>query len=78
MSTRRNKGIGLLLVEPLDLERMIHKSNRAVDTLQAVIDSVEIQAFDRHCSPDVDRHCSPDVDWHCSPDVDQNCSSTVD
>uniref|UniRef100_A0A0D3D7V5 Uncharacterized protein n=1 Tax=Brassica oleracea var. oleracea TaxID=109376 RepID=A0A0D3D7V5_BRAOL len=44
MSTRSNKGIGLLLVEPLDLERVIHKSKRSVDTLQAAIDSVEIQA----------------------------------
>ncbi|KAF3517651.1 hypothetical protein DY000_02061609 [Brassica cretica] len=44
MSTRSNKGIWLLLVEPLDLERMIHKSKRAVDTLQAAIGSVEIQA----------------------------------
>ena len=39
-----NKGIWLLLVKPLDLERMIHKSKRVVDTLQAVIGSVEIQA----------------------------------
>ena len=44
MSIRSNKGIRLLLVEPLDLERVIHKSKRAVDTLQAVIGSVEIQA----------------------------------
>ncbi|KAF2562725.1 hypothetical protein F2Q70_00017760 [Brassica cretica] len=43
MSTRSNKGIRLLLVEPLDLERVIHKSKRAVDTLQAAIGSVEIQ-----------------------------------
>ena len=43
MSTRSNKGIGLLLVEPLDLERVIHKSKRAVNTLQAAIGSVEIQ-----------------------------------
>ena len=43
MSTRSNKGIGLLLVEPLNLERMIHKSKRAVDTLQVAIGSVEIQ-----------------------------------
>ncbi|KAF2592145.1 hypothetical protein F2Q70_00043373 [Brassica cretica] len=42
MSTRSNKGIGLLLVEPLDLERVIHKSKR-VDTLQAAIGSVQIQ-----------------------------------
>ena len=45
MSTRSNKGIGLLLVEPLDLERVIHKSKRAVDILQAAIDSVKIQAL---------------------------------
>uniref|UniRef100_A0A0D3CFN3 Retrotransposon gag domain-containing protein n=1 Tax=Brassica oleracea var. oleracea TaxID=109376 RepID=A0A0D3CFN3_BRAOL len=44
MSTRSSKEIGLLLVEPLDLERVIHKSKRAVDTLQAAIGSVEIQA----------------------------------
>ncbi|KAF2620183.1 hypothetical protein F2Q68_00039548 [Brassica cretica] len=44
MSTRSNKAIGLLLVEPLDLERVIHTSKRAVDTLQAAIGSVEIQA----------------------------------
>ncbi|KAF3493822.1 hypothetical protein DY000_02053523 [Brassica cretica] len=44
MSTRSNKGIWLLLVEPLDLERVIHKSKRVVDTLQAAIVSVEIQA----------------------------------
>nr|VDD09282.1 unnamed protein product [Brassica oleracea] len=44
MSTRSSKGIWLLLVEPLDLERVIHKSKRAVDTLQAAIGSVEIQA----------------------------------
>ncbi|KAF3522806.1 hypothetical protein F2Q69_00047986 [Brassica cretica] len=44
ISTRSNKGIWLLLVEPLDLERVIYKSKRAVDTLQAAIDSVEIQA----------------------------------
>ena len=44
MSTRSSKRIGLLLVEPLDLERVIHKSKRAVDTLQAAIGSVEIQA----------------------------------
>ncbi|KAF2569888.1 hypothetical protein F2Q68_00027114 [Brassica cretica] len=44
MSTRSNKGIRLLLVEPLDLEHVIHKSKRAVDTLQAAIGSVEIQA----------------------------------
>ncbi|KAF2606752.1 hypothetical protein F2Q68_00044152 [Brassica cretica] len=43
ISTRSNEGIRLLLVEPLDLERVIHKSMRAVDTLQAAIDSVEIQ-----------------------------------
>ncbi|KAF3608886.1 hypothetical protein DY000_02049213 [Brassica cretica] len=43
MSTRSNKGIGLLLVEPLDLERVIHKSKRAADTLQTAIGSVEIQ-----------------------------------
>uniref|UniRef100_A0A0D3BVK4 Uncharacterized protein n=1 Tax=Brassica oleracea var. oleracea TaxID=109376 RepID=A0A0D3BVK4_BRAOL len=43
MSTRSSKGIWLLLVEPLDLERVIHKSKRAVDTLQAEIGSVEIQ-----------------------------------
>ncbi|KAF3563402.1 hypothetical protein DY000_02015890 [Brassica cretica] len=43
MSTRRNKRIRLLLVEPLDLERVIHKSKRAIDTLQAAIGSVEIQ-----------------------------------
>ncbi|KAF3556258.1 hypothetical protein F2Q69_00013244 [Brassica cretica] len=44
MSTRNNKGVWILLVEPLDLERVIHKSKRAVDTLQAAIGSVEIQA----------------------------------
>ncbi|KAF3559934.1 hypothetical protein F2Q69_00015941 [Brassica cretica] len=44
MSIRSSKEIGLLLVEPLDLERVIHKSKRAVDTLQAAIGSVEIQA----------------------------------
>ncbi|KAF3519789.1 hypothetical protein DY000_02061607 [Brassica cretica] len=44
MITRSNKGIRLLVVEPLDLERVIHKSKRAVDTLQATIDSVKIQA----------------------------------
>ena len=44
MSTNSNKRITLLLVEPLDLERVIHKSKRAVDTLQAAIGSVEIQA----------------------------------
>ncbi|KAF3579325.1 hypothetical protein DY000_02029894 [Brassica cretica] len=43
MSTRSSKGIWLLLVEPLDLERLIYKSKRAVDTLQAAIGSVEIQ-----------------------------------
>ncbi|KAF3512089.1 hypothetical protein F2Q69_00006059 [Brassica cretica] len=43
MSTRSNKGIGFLLVEPLDLERVIHKSKRVVDTLQAAIGSIEIQ-----------------------------------
>ncbi|KAF3497307.1 hypothetical protein DY000_02053181 [Brassica cretica] len=43
MSTRSNKGIWLLLVEPLDLEHVIHKSKRAVDTLQAPIGSVKIQ-----------------------------------
>ncbi|KAJ4901839.1 Uncharacterized protein Rs2_15790 [Raphanus sativus] len=43
MSTRSNKGIGFLLVEPLDLECVIHKSKRAVDTLQAAINSVEIR-----------------------------------
>ncbi|KAF2553914.1 hypothetical protein F2Q68_00033767 [Brassica cretica] len=45
MSTRSNKEIWLLLVEPLDLEHVIHKSRRAVDTLQAAIGSVEIQAL---------------------------------
>ncbi|KAF3566631.1 hypothetical protein DY000_02016090 [Brassica cretica] len=44
MSTRSNKGIELLLVEPLNLERVIHRSKRAVDILQAAIGSVEIQA----------------------------------
>ncbi|KAF2595162.1 hypothetical protein F2Q70_00044036 [Brassica cretica] len=44
MITRSNKGIRLLVVEPLDLERVIHKSKRAVDTLQETIDSVKIQA----------------------------------
>ena len=43
MSTRINKGIRLLLVEQLDLKRMIHKSKRLVDTLQAAINSVEIR-----------------------------------
>ena len=40
---RRNEGIWLLLAEPLDLERVIHKSKRAVDTLQAAINSVGIR-----------------------------------
>ncbi|KAF3567841.1 hypothetical protein DY000_02016282 [Brassica cretica] len=44
MSTRSSKGIGLLLVEPLDSECVIHKSKRAADTFQAAIGSVEIQA----------------------------------
>ncbi|KAF3578962.1 hypothetical protein DY000_02030868 [Brassica cretica] len=39
-----NNGIRLLLVEPLALERVIHKSKRVVDTLQVAIGSVEIQA----------------------------------
>ncbi|KAF2575287.1 hypothetical protein F2Q70_00003726 [Brassica cretica] len=34
----------MALTEPLDLERVIHKSKRAVDTLQAAIGSIEIQA----------------------------------
>ncbi|KAF3577176.1 hypothetical protein DY000_02032835 [Brassica cretica] len=44
MSIKSNKEIWLLLVEPLDLERVIHKSKRVVDTLQTAIGSVEIQA----------------------------------
>ena len=44
MSSRSNKGIWLLQVEPLDLERVIHKSKRVVDTLQATIGSIEIQS----------------------------------
>ncbi|CAN7076430.1 unnamed protein product, partial [Brassica oleracea var. botrytis] len=44
MSTRSNKEIGLLLVGPVDSERVIHKSKGVVDTLQAAIGSVEIQA----------------------------------
>ena len=51
MSTRSNKGIGLLLVEPLDLERVIHKSKRAVDTLQAAIGSVDIQVSNDNVYP---------------------------
>ncbi|KAF3559998.1 hypothetical protein F2Q69_00012756 [Brassica cretica] len=39
-----NNGIRLLLVEPLALERVIHKSKRVFDTLQVAIGSVEIQA----------------------------------
>ena len=34
----------MALTEPMDLERVIHKSKRAVDTLQAVIGNIEIQA----------------------------------
>ncbi|KAF3557867.1 hypothetical protein F2Q69_00013444 [Brassica cretica] len=76
MSTRSNKGIGLLLVRPLDLELVIHKSKRVVDTLQAAIGSIEIQVlvdtvhptsidtvhptFDQHCSSAIDRHYSSD------------------
>ena len=44
MSTRSNKGIRLLLVKPLDLKRVIHKSKREVDTLQEAIGNIEIQA----------------------------------
>ncbi|WZZ87591.1 hypothetical protein YC2023_116170 [Brassica napus] len=44
MSTRSSKRIWLLLIEPLNLECVIHKSKRAVDTLKAAIDNVEIQA----------------------------------
>ena len=92
MSTRSNKGIGLLLVEPLDLERVIHKSKRAVDTLQAAIGSIEIQVSIDTVHPTsidtvhwtsidtvhhVDRHCSSTVDRHCSSAVDRHCSSAV-
>ncbi|KAF3571441.1 hypothetical protein F2Q69_00059589 [Brassica cretica] len=45
MSTKSNEGIWFLLVEPLDLECVIHKSKTAVDTLQAAIGSVEIQVL---------------------------------
>ncbi|KAF2532316.1 hypothetical protein F2Q70_00029852 [Brassica cretica] len=86
MSTRSNKGIGLLLVGPLDLELVIHKSKRAVDTLQAAIGSIEIQVFvdtvhptsidTVHLTsidtvhPTFDQHCSSAIDRHYSSDVD--------
>ncbi|KAF3585082.1 hypothetical protein F2Q69_00029357 [Brassica cretica] len=83
MSTISNKGIGLLLVEPLDLSRVIHKSKRSVDTLQAAIGSVEIQASidtvqltsidtDHLMSIDTDHLTSIDTDH--PTDVDRHCS----
>ncbi|KAF2532225.1 hypothetical protein F2Q70_00029402 [Brassica cretica] len=79
MSTRSNKGIWLLLVEPLDWERVFHKSKRVVDTLQAVIGSVEIQAsidtiHPASCTPDVDRYCSTYFDRHYPTCVRQHYS----
>nr|VDD45266.1 unnamed protein product [Brassica oleracea] len=94
MSTRRNKEIGLLLVEPLDLERVIHKSKRAVDTLQAAIDSVEIQAsidtihpgtvhrgtvpFDTIHLMSNDTVHSPSIDTVHSPSIDTVHSLSID
>ena len=49
ISTRSNERIKLLLVKPLSLERMIHKSKRAVDTLQAALKSKCLTTMFNRC-----------------------------
>ncbi|KAF2589338.1 hypothetical protein F2Q70_00038900 [Brassica cretica] len=70
MSTRSSKRIRLLLVEPLDLERVIHKSKRAVDTLQGAIGSVDIQASINTIHP-------PSIDTVHPPSIDTVHPDTV-
>ncbi|KAF3546871.1 hypothetical protein DY000_02007996 [Brassica cretica] len=71
MSTRNNKGIGFLLVEPLDLERVIHKSKRAVDTLQAAIGSIEIQtSIDTFHLTSIDTVHLTSIDTAHQPSID--------
>ncbi|KAF3595197.1 hypothetical protein DY000_02022062 [Brassica cretica] len=86
MSTRSNKGIGLLLVGPLDLELVIHKSKRAVDTLQAAIGSIEIQvlvdivhptSIDTVHPTSIDTVHPTSIDT-VHPTFDQHCSSAID
>ncbi|KAF2566043.1 hypothetical protein F2Q68_00026719 [Brassica cretica] len=61
-----------LLVESLDLEHVIHKSKRAVDTLQAAIGSVEIQE-----SIDTIYHASIDTVHPTSIDTIQPVSENI-
>ncbi|KAF2534032.1 hypothetical protein F2Q70_00030096 [Brassica cretica] len=75
MSTRSNKGIRLLLVEPLDLERVIHKSKRAVDTLQAAIDTVHSTSIDTAHEPSIDTVHPPSTDT-IHPPSDTTCLET--
>ena len=70
MSTRSNKEIGLLLVEPLDLERVIHKSKKVIDTLQGAIGSIDIQASINTIHP-------PSIDTVHPPSIDTVHSDTV-
>ena len=75
MSTRSNKGIRLLLVEPLDLERVIHKSKRAVDTLQAAIETVHSTSIDTAHEPSIDTVHPPSTDT-IHPPSDTTCLET--
>ncbi|KAF3535990.1 hypothetical protein F2Q69_00020071 [Brassica cretica] len=69
MSIRSSKGIWLLLVEPLDLERVIHKSKRAVDTLQAAIGSGTVH-LDTVYPPSIDTVHPPSIDTVHSTSID--------
>ena len=51
MNTRNNEGIKILLVEPLGLERVIHKYKRAVDIFQAANNNIEIQVSNDTVQP---------------------------
>ena len=86
-STRSNKEIWLLLVEPLDLERVIHKSKRSVDTLQAAICSVEMQAsietihpasIDTVYSTSIDTVHSTSIDTVHLPSIDAVYPAAID
>ncbi|KAF2560438.1 hypothetical protein F2Q70_00017643 [Brassica cretica] len=80
----------VLTLEPLDLERLIHKSKRAVDTLQAAIGSVEIQttststegttstSTDDTTSTSTDGRTSTSTDGTTSTSTDDTTSTSID
>ncbi|KAF3578576.1 hypothetical protein DY000_02032361 [Brassica cretica] len=71
--------IWLLLVEPLNLERVIHKSKRAVDTLQAAIGSVEIKAsIDTVHPPSIDTVHPTSIDTVHPTSIDTFHPTSID